>query len=69
VAAVVIQGATQLGLPVSTTHVVTGSVMGAGATRRVAAVRWGVARRILTAWVLTIPASALVAGGIALLLR
>ncbi len=69
VAAAVIQGATQLGLPVSTTHVVTGSVMGAGATRRVAAVRWGVARRILTAWVLTIPASALVAGGVALLLR
>ncbi len=69
VAAAVIQGATQLGLPVSTTHVVTGSVMGAGATRRVAAVRWGLARRILAAWVLTIPASALVAGGIALLLR
>jgi PiT family inorganic phosphate transporter len=69
VAAVVIQGATQLGLPVSTTHVVSGSVMGAGATRRLSAVRWGVARRILVAWVLTIPASALVAGGIALTLR
>jgi PiT family inorganic phosphate transporter len=69
VAAMVIQGATQLGLPVSTTHVVSGSVMGAGATRRLSAVRWGIARRILVAWVLTIPASALVAGGIALALR
>ena len=69
VAAAVIQGATQAGLPVSTTHVVTGSVMGAGATRRLAAVRWGVARRILVAWVLTIPAAALVAGGIALVAR
>jgi PiT family inorganic phosphate transporter len=69
VAAMVIQGATQLGLPVSTTHVVSGSVMGAGATRRLSAVRWGIARRILVAWMLTIPASALVAGGIALALR
>ncbi len=69
VAAVVIQGATQAGLPVSTTHVVTGSVMGAGATRRLAAVRWGVARRILVAWLLTIPAAALLGGGIALTLR
>ncbi len=60
-AAVVIQGATQLALPVSTTHVVSGSVMGAGATRRFGAVRWGVARNILVAWALTIPATALVA--------
>jgi PiT family inorganic phosphate transporter len=60
-AAVVIQGATQLALPVSTTHVVSGSVMGAGATRRFGAVRWGVARNILVAWVLTIPATAAMA--------
>jgi PiT family inorganic phosphate transporter len=60
-AAVVIQGATQLALPVSTTHVVSGSVMGAGATRRFGAVRWGVARNILVAWALTIPATAAVA--------
>ena len=60
-AAVVIQGATQLALPVSTTHVVSGSVMGAGATRRLGAVRWGVARNILVAWVLTIPATAVMA--------
>jgi inorganic phosphate transporter, PiT family len=69
VAAVVIQGATQAGLPVSTTHVVSGCVLGAGATRRLAAVRWDVARSILIAWVLTIPAAALVAGGLALPLR
>jgi len=48
----------QLGLPVSTTHVITGSIMGVGATRRLSAVRWGVTRRIIGAWVLTIPAAA-----------
>jgi PiT family inorganic phosphate transporter len=61
VGAVVIQVATSWGLPVSTTHVISGSVMGAGATRRLSAVRWGVARRILWAWVFTIPASAALA--------
>jgi PiT family inorganic phosphate transporter len=66
-AAVVIQGATQLALPVSTTHVVSGAVMGAGATRRFGAVRWGVARNILVAWVLTIPATAAMAAVCALL--
>src|ERR687889_2874143 len=59
VAAAVIQLATAWGLPVSTTQVVSGSVMGAGATRRVSAVRWGVARRIVWAWIFTIPASAI----------
>jgi PiT family inorganic phosphate transporter len=52
---------TQLGFPISTTHVVTGSVMGAGATRRFSAVRWGVAGNIVSAWLLTLPAAALVA--------
>lgn len=66
-AAVVIQGATQLALPVSTTHVVSGAVMGAGATRRLGAVRWGVARNILVAWVLTIPATAAMAAVCALI--
>jgi inorganic phosphate transporter, PiT family len=66
-AAVVIQGATQLALPVSTTHVVSGAVMGAGATRRLGAVRWGVARNILVAWVLTIPATAAMAALCALI--
>ncbi len=68
-AAVVIQGATQLALPVSTTHVVSGAVMGAGATRRLGAVRWGVARNILVAWLLTIPATAAMAAVFALVLK
>ncbi len=47
-----------LGVPVSTTHTIAGAIIGVGATRRLSAVRWGVARRIVWAWVLTIPASA-----------
>src|SRR3712207_8220718 len=69
VAAAVIQLATTWGLPVSTTQVVSGSVMGAGATRRFSAVRWGVARRIVWAWIFTIPASAVLAASAALLVR
>ncbi len=69
VAAVVIQLATMWGLPVSTTQVVSGSVMGAGATRRFSAVRWGVARRIVWAWIFTIPASAALAALAALLIQ
>jgi PiT family inorganic phosphate transporter len=53
--------ATHLGYPLSTTHVVSGGVIGAGATQRLSAVRWGVAGNIVLAWVLTIPAAALVA--------
>lgn len=66
-AAVVIQAATQAALPVSTTHVVSGSVMGAGAAHRFGAIRWGVARNILVAWILTIPATALIAALCALI--
>jgi PiT family inorganic phosphate transporter len=55
-----IWAATKYGYPLSTTHVVSGAVMGAGATKRLSAVRWGVAGNIVTAWVLTIPAAALV---------
>jgi PiT family inorganic phosphate transporter len=69
VAAAVIQLATAWGLPVSTTQVVSGSVMGAGATRRFSAVRWGVARRIVWAWVFTIPASATLAALAALVIK
>src|ERR671913_498546 len=69
VAAAVIQLATASGLPVSTTQVVSGAVMGAGATHRFSAVRWGVARRIVWAWIFTIPASALLAALAALLVR
>jgi PiT family inorganic phosphate transporter len=54
--------ASALGIPVSTTHVITGSIMGVGAAQRFSAVRWGVAGRIVWAWVLTIPASAGIAG-------
>ena len=53
--------ATFLGVPVSTTHTITGAIVGVGATRRLSAVRWGVAGRIVWAWVLTIPAAGLVA--------
>ncbi len=60
-AAVSILLATQLGLPVSTTHCLAGSIAGVGAVQRVKAVRWGVAANILWAWVLTIPAAAVVA--------
>jgi PiT family inorganic phosphate transporter len=69
VAAAVIQLATAWGLPVSTTQVVSGSVMGAGATRRFSAVRWGVARRIVWAWIFTIPASAALAALAAVLIE
>ena len=54
--------ATGLGVPVSTTHTITGSIVGVGAAQRASAVRWGLAGRILWAWVLTIPASAGIAG-------
>lgn len=61
VASTVMLTTSSLGLPVSTTHVISTSIMGAGATRRLSAVRWGVAGNIVTAWVLTIPAAAAVA--------
>ncbi|HEY8152269.1 MAG TPA: inorganic phosphate transporter [Vicinamibacteria bacterium] len=53
--------ATHLGIPVSTTHTITGAIIGVGATRRISAVKWGVAGRIVWAWILTIPLSAAVA--------
>ncbi len=58
-AAVIIQTATHYGIPLSTTHVISTSIMGVGATKRFSAVKWGVVSRILWAWVLTIPVSAL----------
>jgi PiT family inorganic phosphate transporter len=57
------------GIPVSTTQTISGSIMGVGAIQRFSAVRWGVAGRIITAWLLTIPASALIAAGTWLSLR
>ena len=59
-AAVAIYGATLAGVGISTTHTITGAIVGVGATRRLSAVRWGVARQIVWAWLLTIPASAIV---------
>jgi PiT family inorganic phosphate transporter len=55
-AGAVIEVATRLGIPISTTHAISGAILGVGATRRLSAVRWGIAGRIVTAWVLTIPA-------------
>ena len=57
-----ILAATHVGFPLSTTHVISGAIMGTGAAKRVSAVRWGVAGNILLAWVLTLPAAALVGG-------
>ena len=53
-------GATHFGIPVSTTHTITGSIIGVGATKRMSAVRWGVTTKIFWAWILTIPVSALI---------
>ena len=66
--AVMLIGTAIGGIPVSTTHTITGSIVGVGATQRLSAVRWGVALRIVWAWVLTIPLSALIAGLIWLIL-
>jgi inorganic phosphate transporter, PiT family len=59
--AMVILTASRFGIPVSTTHTITGSIVGVGATNRLSAVRWGIAGRIVWAWVLTIPAAGLMA--------
>ena len=61
--------ATALGIPVSTTHAITGAIVGVGTTRRLSAVRWGVAGRIVWAWLLTIPAAAILGASMGLLLR
>jgi PiT family inorganic phosphate transporter len=60
--ATVILSASHVGFPLSTTHVISGAIMGAGAAKRISAVRWGVAGNIVIAWVLTLPASAMVGG-------
>ncbi|MDI6766626.1 MAG: inorganic phosphate transporter [Bacteroidota bacterium] len=58
--AAVLMGTALAGIPVSTTHTIAGAIMGVGSTRRLSAVRWGIAGKIVWAWVLTIPASALI---------
>jgi PiT family inorganic phosphate transporter len=61
--------ATSLGVPVSTTHTITGAIVGVGTAQRVSAVRWGIAGRIVWAWILTIPMSAAIAALAYLVLR
>jgi inorganic phosphate transporter, PiT family len=68
-AAVAIATATTLGVGISTTHTITGAIVGVGSTRRLSAVRWGVAGQIVWAWILTIPASASIGAGCYLLSR
>lgn len=62
-AALVIYGASTLGIPVSTTHVISTSIMGVGATKRLSAVKWGVVERIVLAWILTLPLTGLLGAG------
>ena len=61
--------ATGLGIPVSTTHTITGAIVGVGSTRQLTAVRWGVAGRIVWAWVLTVPGAAALSAGAYYLLK
>jgi len=68
-AAIALLIATQTGVPVSTTHAITGAIVGVGSTRRLSAVRWGVARQIVWAWVLTIPAAFFISATVYTLLR
>lgn len=62
--AITIIGSSLAGIPVSTTHTITGSIMGVGMTRRLSAVRWGVARKIVMAWIFTIPGTMAISAGI-----
>jgi PiT family inorganic phosphate transporter len=57
--ATVIQGASELGIPISTTHAITSAILGVGASRRLSAVRWGITARIFLSWILTVPATIL----------
>jgi PiT family inorganic phosphate transporter len=68
-AAAMLFATAHLGVPVSTTHTISGAIMGVGATKRFSAVRWGVGRRIMIAWILTIPAAASIAGALFVVLH
>ena len=68
-AAVTLFAASGAGIPVSTTHTITGAIVGVGTTRRLSAVRWGVAGRVVWAWILTIPGAFVIAAGCSLLVR
>ncbi|HEX7714988.1 MAG TPA: inorganic phosphate transporter [Bacillota bacterium] len=68
-AALVIEGASSIGVPLSTTHVISTAIMGVGASKRVSAVRWALAKNIVWAWVLTLPITALLGAGIAMIFK
>jgi PiT family inorganic phosphate transporter len=68
-ASIMLLATARLGIPVSTTHTISGGIMGVGATRRLSAVRWGVGRKIMVAWILTIPAAATISGAMFWILR
>ncbi|HLQ05641.1 MAG TPA: inorganic phosphate transporter [Verrucomicrobiae bacterium] len=68
-AGTVIEIATRFGIPISTTHAISGAILGVGATRRLSAVRWGIAGRIVTAWVLTIPGCFVMGYVVAIVMR
>ncbi len=68
-AAAIIEGASHFGIPLSTTHVISSTIMGVGATKRLSAVKWGVVSRIIWAWVLTLPITGLIGYGSYLLLK
>jgi PiT family inorganic phosphate transporter len=59
----------KFGIPVSTTHTITGAIVGVGASRRLTAVRWGITRRIVFAWIMTIPGAAVIGSAVFQLLR
>jgi PiT family inorganic phosphate transporter len=67
--AITLFGATSLGIPVSTTHTITGAIVGVGTVRKLSAVRWGVAGRVVWAWVFTVPGAALISSAAFLLMR
>ena len=67
--AIALLGSASFGIPVSTTHTITGAIIGVGSMRRLSAVRWGVARNVVWAWVLTIPCTAAIAALIYVPLR
>jgi PiT family inorganic phosphate transporter len=68
-ASLVLLSAAHVGAPVSTTHTITGAILGVGATRRLSAVRWGLAGKIVLAWIFTLPCTALLAALLSLLVR
>jgi PiT family inorganic phosphate transporter len=67
--ALTLLGTAKFGIPVSTTHTITGAIVGVGASRRLTAVRWGITRRIVFAWIMTIPGAAVIGSAVFHLMR